>query len=309
MRRPGARARDPAAAAGAPAEAAEVAARAASLLRGGIPGARALVLLGAESAPETAARRLADRVAASGEPARAILAEDGPAWRLLATAWTLAEETGSELAPALDRAAAALEALERIRRRRSVLLAGPRTTVRLVAALPPLALLFGAALGFDPVPVLLRPAGAALLAAGVALLVAGVAWARALQRRAERAEQVDGVELELAWIALGGGAPPAEACRRVVDAADRCGAEWVRFDRFVAASPLRAAIAAAAAAGVPLRPLLLEEAEAARDRGSAGLEREAERLGVRVLIPIGVCVLPAFVLLGVVPVLLAMLAG
>ena len=39
------------------------------------------------------------------------------------------------------------------------------------------------------------------------------------------------------------------------------------------------------------------------------LAAEAERLGVRVLLPLGACVLPAFVLLGVVPVLMAVLGG
>jgi len=37
------------------------------------------------------------------------------------------------------------------------------------------------------------------------------------------------------------------------------------------------------------------------------LEQEAERLAVRILLPIAVCVLPSFIALGVMPVLLAVL--
>mgnify|MGYP000869342178 FL=1 len=69
------------------------------------------------------------------------------------------------------------------------------------------------------------------------------------------------------------------------------------------------AIAEAQALGTSLDPALLAEAESSRARAQADLEQAAERLGVSVLLPLGVCVLPAFILLGVVPVLLAVLDG
>ena len=193
-----------------------------------------------------------------------------------------------------------------MRARRSVLLAGPRATVRMVAALPILALLLGLLLGFDPVPVLIGPAGAVIAAVGAGLLGIGVHWSRLLQHRAAREDTIAGLPSELLWVALGGGAPPVVAMRIVVDRVDEFGAEWVPFGGFCAGSPLLATVAAAESAGVPMRPLLLEQADAERAAAAARLEREAERLGVRVLLPLGVCVLPSFIVLGVLPVVLSM---
>jgi tight adherence protein B len=238
-----------------------------------------------------------------GEPVAAAIATlNAPEWRVLAVAWSLAEESGAPLAPALDRIGAALRALERLRERRTVLLAGPRATVRLVSALPPLALVLGWLLGFDPFPVLLSPVGAVLLPTGAALLLAGIAWGRALRRRVEQTDRVVGMELR-------GGAHPRAASRRTVDCVDRFGAEWVPFDGFRRDRTLRAVIGSAERTGTPLGPMLIEEAASVRVRAEADLERSAERLGVRVLIPLGVCVLPSFIVLGVVPVLVSMLGG
>lgn len=250
-----------------------------------------------------------DRLTAGATSAEALAAANGPDWRLLGAAWHLAEQSGAKLAPTLDRVASALRALIHLQERRTVLLAGPRTTVRLVSWLPPLALLLGAGLGFDPLPVLLSWGGAALLAVGGFLLWAGVAWARAMSHAVERADRVAGLELELAWIALQGGAATSEALVRVADCVARFRLTWVGYEGLREGRPLRHALATATAAGVPVGGLLLEQADAARSASLAGLESDAERLGVRVLVPLGVCVLPSFIVLGVLPVLLSMLGG
>ena len=97
--------------------------------------------------------------------------------------------------------------------------------------------------------------------------------------------------------------------RWVADSVAAHAAAWVRYDALRSASPVWAVIAQAARTGAPAGPLLRAEAASARVRAHADLERAAERLGVRILVPLGVCVLPAFVVLGVVPVLLSMLGG
>ncbi|MGJ0203133.1 type II secretion system F family protein [Leucobacter sp. gxy201] len=298
----------PADARGGALAAAEFAGRCAVLLRGGLAPDRALRAAALETpgAPIELIGHL-DRGASAAEALRAATAD--PDWRLVAAAWTLAERSGAPLAPALERISAALHDLVRMRGRRATLLAGPRMTVRMVASLPPLALLLGAALGFDPIPVLVGPAGALLLAVGTALLVAGIAWARSLTRTVADRDRVAAVEFELVWIVLSGGAGPGEALVRVADCVSDLRVAWVRFDELCAGRPLRRTLAGAARAGVPVATLLLEEAEAVRGRALADLESEAERLGVRVLVPLGVCVLPAFIALGVMPVLLSMLGG
>ncbi|MHA3682981.1 type II secretion system F family protein [Leucobacter sp. HY1910] len=280
-----------------------------TLLAGGVAPERMFELLeqDAGSSPET--KRIARRVIAGQAPAGALAQGHGPEWRVLAAAWQLAVTGGAPLGPALSRISDALATLERLRERRSVILAGPKATVLTVAALPPLALLLGLLLGFDPAPILGSAVGAVLLSAGAVLLACGVGWARMLQRQVEQGDHVAGLECELAWIVVRAGSDPGDAPKLLADVVDRFGVEWVPFDRFLASGPLRRTIGAAREAGVPLAALLLEEAETERAAAHTRLEREAEQLGIRVLIPLAVCVLPSFILVGVVPVVLSMLRG
>ena len=227
----------------------------------------------------------------------------------MAGAWILAEESGSPLAPALDRFGDALRALGRVAERRGVLLSGPKATIRLVSMLPPAAILLSALLGFDPLQAIASPVGLLSAVSGVFLLVLGVRWARALAARVADADWVAGWEFELVAIGIGGGAPPPRVMKSIVDLVDRVGAEWVPLEALGGDGGVARAIAQAESLSAPLTPALLAEAESSRDRARSELERAAERLGVGVLLPLGVCVLPAFVLLGVVPVLTAVVGG
>nr|WP_218116017.1 type II secretion system F family protein [Leucobacter soli] len=292
--------------------------RVAALLRGGIPATRAWRILanerirdgppeGPEPGPER--QRIAERLELGDASSEALAAAGGPEWRVLAAAWWLAEQSGSPLAAMLDRFGQSMRALGRVSERRSVLLAGPRATIRLVAALPVAALLLGALLGFDPVSGMRSPVAGASVLFGVLLLLLGVRWATALAARVARADWVAGWEFELMALAVAGGAPPGVSLRRSIDSADRFGAEWVRLEEFGPSGGVVAVLAEAESLGSPVAPMLLGMAEARRARALTELERAAERLGVRVLVPLGVCILPSFVLLGVVPVLLAVLGG
>lgn len=106
--------------------------------------------------------------------------------------------------------------------------------------------------------------------------------------------------------ALGSG---GESLRRVA-AALLLGAEWTAAwsDVPPAMSPAKTALEPAwttgASAAPALRSAAVEERQARRRRA-----REAtSKLGVRLVLPLGLCFLPAFVLIGVVPVLIS-LAG
>lgn len=287
----------------------EAALRAAVLLRSGMPAIRVWQVLGSESPESPQLVEIARKVAAGTPVPAALAAADAPAWRTLAAAWQIAETSGAPLSPALEQFAAGMRALDRVADRREVLLSGPRSTIRLVAALPPLALLLGAGLGFDPLPVILTPGGVILAAAGVLLLVLGTRWAQALVRRAAAADRIAGWTHELCGIALGGGGSSRAALRLVADCSDSLRAEWVRLAELRRDGAVAETLAVAAAMGSPAGPLLRGAAENARNDVQSELEREAERLAIRVLIPMGLCVLPSFVLLGVVPVLIAVLGG
>ena len=286
--------------------AATAAARAAVLLRGGVPPPR---VFGALAAEDPALRHVRDRIVDGATVPEALAAADSPDWRLLAAAWSVADRTGAPLAHALEQTSEALERLEALRERREVLLTGPRMTVRLVSALPALAVVSGVLLGFDPVGVLFSPTGAVLIVAGTALLAFGVHWARRLTRSVGALDRAHGCELLLVRTALAGGGTPDGAIRTVADSAVAARAHWIDLAELCRSGSVRTVLASASATGAPAGPLLVAESRAAKVRAHAALEREAERLGIRVLVPLGVCVLPAFIALGVMPVLVSMLGG
>lgn len=63
----------------------------------------------------------------------------------------------------------------------------------------------------------------------------------------------------------------------------------------------------AAATGAPSSALLSSQAQQLRRRSYRQAEQRAAALGVKLVLPMGLCSLPAFVCIGVLPVLLAML--
>jgi tight adherence protein B len=102
-----------------------------------------------------------------------------------AACWQVAASSGAALAPAVDRVADALHDEIGFATSLAASLAGPRATVRLLAALPVLGLALGGAIGARPVSFLLgSPAGLCCLALAVAFDAAGVGWARRIARQA-----------------------------------------------------------------------------------------------------------------------------
>jgi tight adherence protein B len=297
---------------------AEVAERLAALLAAGLAPGPAWNVLASSPGPgsppiaeDSPIIDAAARAAVAGIPvahaieeARGANPAAAPAWSVLAAAWFVADAAGAPLARCLTMLAVALRDEAQLRRDAAALLAGPAASARLVAALPVIAVAFGALLGFDTVGVLLGgPLGLACLVLGGALLWGGARWSRALIDRAAIAQPAAGLRLELLAVALSSGASVGRA-------EDLVSAGLARHLPGLDAPGESARIVALAErAGAPVAELL--RAEAARLRGearSAGATRAAT-LGVRLMIPLGCCVLPAFVLLGVAPLMISVVTG
>ncbi len=224
------------------------------------------------------------------------------AWRLCDAALAVAAEAGAPVAGVLGRLAGTLRDRAAAARAVDVALAAPRSTARVVAALPLVGIAFGMLLGLDPLGALVgSPIGLASLAAGLALAGIAVAWTRRIVRAASRGRPTAGLELELVAVALSGGVGVARARDIVAAALAAHGVEGV--DGEAVDETLRIA----QAAGVPAAGLLQAEADAARTRERLAGQERAERASVRLVVPLGVCVLPAFGLLAIVPLVLAML--
>ncbi|WP_261165987.1 type II secretion system F family protein [Microbacterium sp. Marseille-Q6965] len=259
---------------------------------------------------DDAARRIHERLDAGSPPVEALEEEavGGPrggdaaaAWRQVAAAWEIASTVGAPLAPALRGMALALrdaqEAMDDVR----IALAEPAATARLMAWLPLFGLAVGAALGFDTLGVLVsHPLGTVCLVAGIVLLAVARMWTARLVRAAQPPAGVPGMHAELTAIALGGGASVDRARGLVGASGAVTGVDHERATNSVLELSRRA--------GVPAVELL--RATAVQQRHDARTEGRlrASRLGGRLLLPLGVCTLPAFLCLGVAPMLLAVLS-
>jgi tight adherence protein B len=146
---------------------------------------------GGLSAASLAVLGSARAAAASGTPVSDAIRRTLPAapaanreariWSELAACLDIAEASGCPLADVLTRFAAQLEVEDDADAARQTALAGPKATVSLLTWLPLMGLGLGAALGVDPLAILLgTPLGLAALAAGVALTVAGRVWSARL---------------------------------------------------------------------------------------------------------------------------------
>ncbi|KQR23366.1 type II secretion system F family protein [Microbacterium sp. Leaf151] len=272
---------------------------------------RLAVLLSAGLTPANAWRHLADtgdpvcraaaRAAAEGDDVGAVLAEAGVSWTDVAAVWSVAVHTGAPLADTLRAVGGALRDATEVAADVSVALAEPAATAKLLGWLPVLGVPMGMALGFDSVGILLSdPAGMACLASGSTLIVIAQSWSRRLLRRARPPTAVPGLRAELWAVALSAGVS-ADRARSLVDSALR--------SRPPVDSPDAAAqtVAFAHRAGVPAAELLRADAWLARQRARTAGRTAAARLSTRLLLPLGICTLPAFLLLAVAPMMLGIL--
>ncbi|WP_241990785.1 type II secretion system F family protein [Cryobacterium gelidum] len=248
------------------------------------------------------------------------------AWLGLAAAWQVATQAGAPLAGCLRELAASLRELAQVQRDLEVALAAPRATARLVMVLPVIGIVFGSLMGFDSLHTLFATLpGLVCLGGGALLMLAAASWNRALVRRAAPTDLTPGLRLELMAIAMSGGGSIDRSRALVRAAAERFGIApgagagagagadadagadaGVRAD---GDDPVDRVLDLSSRAGVPAAELLRSEAEQLRrDARSAG-QRRAATLSVTLMLPLGLCVLPAFMLVGVVPLLISVLSS
>ena len=130
-----------------------------------------------------------------------------------------------------------------------------------------------------------------------ACLAGGAALVPALRVVAEAVPGPCGRRLAVVAAALDVGSPPQEAWQRLVESSDE----------ELAASAART-LARASDGGAPVAAAVAELSAQARRQARARGQQAAERAGVLAVLPLGLCFLPAFVVIGVVPLLSGLVA-
>jgi len=277
-------------------------------------------------------RDLARAVGAGADPRRAAparLARSGEV-AALGAALALCERTGAPAGPVLLTLADALRAVADAGLARRSAFAGPLATARILLALPVLGIGLGMLLGADPLGLLLTGGGRLLGVLGVALTAAGWWWMRSLVRSAREEPAAGAVDpsivLDLVAGPLAAGAPLAAALVAVADALedDEAASSLEHAGTALGAGapvaialagsgpalePLREAALVGETTGADLVGLLRSNAADARRGRAREAEAAAARLAVRLVLPTGATLLPAFVLLGIVPTVASLLGG
>lgn len=268
----------------------------------------------------------------------------------------LSTSLGAPLAQILDSLARGIADAGRAHASRAVALAGPRSTSRLLTALPLVGLGLGSLIGADPVGFLLDGGvGTALTVVAVVLMAAGWWWSQKLVAAAMSA--ADGLDqsllLQMAEAALHAGSSIPSLLSALGEVAEEeaftvvarsllLGSSWemawqapdgptdredglgrgklakslgkpnerrIEGRRSPAAAfasryeRLESALRPGWEDGADPGPLLLASARSLQATRASEDEQAAQRLAVRLVLPLGLCSLPAFIILGIVPVI------
>lgn len=253
------------------------------------------------------------------------LVPQGPA---LLLCLAVCDKTGAPLEGLLGSLATTLRALTDAQRARASAFAGARTTAHILMALPALAIALGYAIGANPLRFLFGSAlGFLMLGIGVALTAAGWVWMMGLLRAAEPDTfEIDPViVIEVLAHTVSSGLPLPTALTRIGEALGTTapGPELEAAGRSLAlgADPahalamlegdlamIRTSVLLSHTTGARLAPLLKAASTDIRRSRLRDVERSAATLNVRLVLPTGLTILPAFVVLGIIPIVTDLLS-
>jgi len=251
-------------------------------------------------------REISRRLEAGGRHASAVAAAcegGGEPWKALSAVVTAADESGAPMADALWACSESLREEATMRRQLLALAEGPRVTTWVLGALPVLGLVAAEALGAGAVGFLVGTSlGRILLTLSLIAVVGAGWWMASLVSRAFPRGGSGALAKELLVIAASGGASPEEAVRRVHRILATAGSNEE-------AEGIESLARLSRRAGIPIGQLARADAQWARTQRQLDADEAAARLNVTILIPLGVLVLPAFVVVSVVPVAMGLLGS
>jgi len=287
-----------------------MAARLAVYLQAGLSPTRAWAELAGETQLGSHALEIAqnvrDLLERGGRHAEAVAqatGAGGEAARVLSAVIAVADESGTPLAQAMWTLSQSLRERIVVEADIDAISRAPKQTAVLLMGLPPLGLTMAWLLGVNAVSFLLGSA-LGLFSLLLALLLYALAWwwMRRLVSQLLPEQGYLSPARDLLAVATAGGALPEVAGDRVsrvladnhLEPADEALSQLTGLSRRV---------------GIPIQALATAEATWVREHARAAAARAAASLSVKILIPLGLLVLPAFVLVAVIPVLFTLLTS
>ncbi len=207
--------------------------------------------------------------------------------------------SGGRAADAMDRIRQVIEQNQTQQRKVDLAYASPRATVRLVLWLPIASLIIGQFSGLGSIQVLFQsPLALTSVLSGGILLAVGHLWSGKMLKKARLVEVDNAIYLDAIAIGLSAGLPIERALEvAAIDFANDID-EPVKLE-------LQKILTLSKETGAGLTQLLREQADSIRGESNYKKSLALEKLSVRLMIPLGASVLPAFALIAVVPLALS----
>ncbi|MSZ40140.1 MAG: hypothetical protein F2599_03265 [Actinobacteria bacterium] len=221
--------------------------------------------------------------------------------------WSLATQLGGPVVLALARVAEVLESNHKNLNDIQLAFAGPKSTAKLVSGLPVVALLLAQLLGMNPIGAIISaPIAFVSVLVGSALLLLGHYWSKRLLEKAVPPKHDPGAFIDGVLIGLQAGLPLETARGRAQEEFQNvfCFGETELDKKY-----LDAAAELSRNSGAALSQILLANADRLRADLKYEISNRIEKLSINLMIPLGVAVLPAFILISIVPIAISLLSN
>jgi tight adherence protein B len=221
--------------------------------------------------------------------------------------WGLAFQIGGPITLTLERLAEVFDRQQKNLSEIQLAFAGPQATARLVSWLPLAALALAQLVGMNPLGAITGSiAGLVSVLLGAGLLAVGQRWSKRLLEKADSKSLDPGAFIDAVLIGLQAGLPlrkselAAKEHFKVVF-------QQAVTEREIAV--IKSVAELARDSGAALTKILAAEADQLREQERYEISEKIARLGIRLMIPLGVAVLPAFILIAIVPIAISLLSN
>ncbi len=220
--------------------------------------------------------------------------------------WMLAIQSGGAVSGSIESLGEIFRATSRQEQTIELAFSGPKATARLVAWLPVAGLVLAQLFGFEPLrAIFTNPLAFGSVALGALLLMVGQVWSKGIIRKAAPNEDDPGLFFDAVRFGMEAGLPLALAI-------DQAAKVFEQHFNFVPEQPVLEKLDRIGelnrSSGASIANLLAGEAAARREAKWFAESTALSKLGVKLMIPLGLITLPAFVLSSIVPVAVSLLS-
>jgi len=221
--------------------------------------------------------------------------------------WAIAQVEGGSVAQAMKNLSHSFDAEAKHRRDLELAFAAPRATAKLVTLLPLFGLALAQMFGLNPIgAVATKPLAFVSLVLGAALLIGGRLWTSSILEKSRSDEHDPGLFIDAVRFGVSSGLPFASAVEQAAAAFAKHLNSIVdestmsQLDRLADLNRER---------GASLVALLDSLAQICRETQRHAEATTVAKLSVKLMVPLGLLTLPAFILSAVVPIAIGLLSN